>query len=137
MRIILNGKLKIIQNRTWKLEFESESEGKERDEQNENDFEMENTYTSEKNGYKPIHSSAEDEQNLHTDSEISTGENKNKYLITKSISVRILSREYKQPSRWGGTTYTKNVLEVIKSYSYLNISSSTESDSEVYRSHRN
>ena len=48
LRDILNGKLKIIQNRTRKSESESESEEGEIDE--ESDFEMDNSDTSERNG---------------------------------------------------------------------------------------
>ena len=48
LRDILNGKLKIIQNRTRKSESESESEKCEIDE--ESDFETENPDTSESNG---------------------------------------------------------------------------------------
>ena len=71
LRDILNGKLKIIQNRTRKSESESESEEGEIDE--ESDFEMENPDTSERNGYKPINTNPEDELKLHTDGEMPTG----------------------------------------------------------------
>ena len=78
LRDILNGKLKIIQNRKDKSESESESEEGEIDE--ESDFEMENPDTSERNGYKPICTNPEDELKLHTDGEMPTGEKENKYL---------------------------------------------------------
>ena len=80
LRDILNGKLKIIQNRKDKSESESESEEGEIDE--ESDFEMENPDTSKRNGYKPICTNPDDELKLHTDSEMPTGEKENKYLET-------------------------------------------------------
>ena len=52
LRDILNGKLKIFQNRTRKSESESESDKGEKYE--ESDFEIENPDTSERDGYKPI-----------------------------------------------------------------------------------
>ena len=78
LRDILNGKLKIIQNRTRKSESESASEEDEIDE--ESDFEIENPYTSERNGYKPIDTNPEDELKLHTDGEMLTGEKENKNI---------------------------------------------------------
>ena len=84
LRDILNGKLKIIQNRTRKSESESESEESEIDE--ESDFEMENADTSERNGYKPINTNPEDELKLHTDGELPTGENKNNYVETENFT---------------------------------------------------
>ena len=65
------------------------------------DFEMENTDTSEKNGYEPISKNREDELNLHTDGEIPTGENENYYLTTESTSIRRSNRKRTQPSRYG------------------------------------
>ena len=78
LHYILNGKLKIIQNRTRKSESESESEEGEID--GESDFEIENPDTSERNWYKPIDTNPEDELKLHTDSEMPTGEKENKYI---------------------------------------------------------
>ena len=43
----------------------------------ERDFQMENPYTSEKNGYKSINTKPEDELKLHTDGEMPTGEKEN------------------------------------------------------------
>ena len=106
LRDILNGKLKIIQNRTRKSESESESEEGETDE--EIDFEMENPDTSERNGYKPINTNPEDELKLHTDGEMPTGENKNSYVETENLSVRRSNRKCIQPNRYGGVRYTKN-----------------------------
>ena len=96
LRDILNGKLKIIQNRTRKFESESESEEAEIDE--ESDFEMENPDTSERNGYKPICTNPDDELKLHTDGEMPTGENENEYLETENIAVRRSNRKCVQPS---------------------------------------
>ena len=101
-----NGKLKIIQNRTKKTESESESEEGEIDE--ESDFEVENLDTSERNGYIPICTNPNDELKLHTDGEMPTGENENKYLETKKIAVRRSNRKCRQPNRYGGVQYTKN-----------------------------
>ena len=81
LRDILNGKLKLIQNRKHKSESESESEEGEIDE--ESDIEMENPDTSERNGYKPICTNPDDELKLHTDGEMPTGEKENKYLETE------------------------------------------------------
>ena len=77
LRDILNGKLKIIQNRTGNSDNESESEEGEINDHDESDSEMENPDTSERNGYKLITTNPEDELKLHTDSEVHTGENKN------------------------------------------------------------
>ena len=44
---------------------------------------MENPDTSEGNGYKPICTTRDDELKLHTDGEMPTGENENKYLDPK------------------------------------------------------
>ena len=106
LRDILNGKLKIIQNRTHKYESESESEEGEIDE--ESDFEMENPDTSERNGYKPINTNPEDELRLHTDGDMPTGENENKFLETEKSSVRRSSRKCSQTNLYGGMRYTKN-----------------------------
>ena len=70
--------LKLIQNRTRKSDTESEIEEGEIGDQNESDFEMENSDTSERNGYKPITTKHKDELYLHTDGEMHTGEKKNK-----------------------------------------------------------
>ena len=102
----MNGQLKIIHNRTRKSELESESEEGEIDE--ENDFEMENADTSKRNGYKPINPSPEDELKLHTDGEMPTGENENKYLETENLSVRRSNRKCMQSNRYGGVRYTEN-----------------------------
>ena len=67
LRDILNGKLKIIQNRTHK-----------------------------------------DELRLHTDGEMPTGENENKFLETEKSPVRRSSRKCSQPNLYGGVRYTKN-----------------------------
>ena len=69
---MLNGKLKMVQNRTRKSESESESEENEIDE--ESDFEMENPGTSERNGYKPISTNPDDELKLHSDGEMPAGD---------------------------------------------------------------
>ena len=106
LRDKLNGKLKIIQNRTRKSESESESEEGEIDE--ESNFEMENPDTSERNGYKPINTNPEDELKLHTDGEMPTGENKNNYVETENLPVRRSNRKCMQPNRYGGVRYTKN-----------------------------
>ena len=97
--------MKIIQNRTHKYESESESEEGEIDE--ESDFEMENPDTSERNGYKPINTNPEDELRLHTDGEMPTGENENKFLETEKSPVRRSSRNCSQPNLYGGVRYTK------------------------------
>ena len=111
LRDILNGKLKILQkNRKRKSESESESEELEIDE--ESDFEMENPYTSERNGYKPICTNPDDELKLHADSEMPTGENENKYLETENIAVRRSNRKCMQPSRYGGVHVHKKLLGV-------------------------
>ena len=78
LRDILNGKLKIIQNRKHKSESESASEEGEIDA--ESDFEMENPDTSERNGYKPICTNPDDELKLHTDGEMPTGGKKIKKI---------------------------------------------------------
>ena len=106
LRDILNGKLKIIQNRKHKSESESESEEGEIDE--ESDFEMENPDTSERNGYKPICTNPDDELKLHTDGEMPTGEKENKYLETENVAVRRSNRKCIQPNRYGGVQYTKS-----------------------------
>ena len=100
--------MKIIQNRTYKYESESESEEGEIDE--ESDFEMENPDTSERNGYKHINTNPEDELRLHTDGEMPTGENENKFLETEKSPVRRSSRKCSQPNLYGGVRYTKNFL---------------------------
>ena len=104
-RDILNGKLKIMQNRTRKSESESESEEGEIYE--ESDLEMENPDTSERNRYKPICTNPDDELKLHTDGEMPTGENENKYLETENIAVRS-NRKCMQPSIYEGVQYTRN-----------------------------
>ena len=96
--------MKIIQNRTHKSESESESEEGEIDK--ESDFEMENPDTSERNG--PINTNPEDELRLHTDGEMPTGENENKFLETEKSPVRRSSRKCSQPNLYGGVRYTKN-----------------------------
>ena len=106
LRDILNGKLKIIQNRTHNYESESESEEGEIDE--ESNFEMKNPDTSERNGYKPINTNPEDELGLHADGEMPTGENENKCLETEKSPVRRSSRKCSQPKLYGGVRYTKN-----------------------------
>ena len=92
LRDILNGKLKITQNRKHKSESESESEEGEIDQ--ESDFEMENPDTSERNWYKPICTNPDDELKLHTDGEMPTGEKESKYLETENIAVRRSNRMY-------------------------------------------
>ena len=106
LRDTLNGKLKILQNRTRKSESETESEKGEIDE--ERYFEMENPDTSEKNGYKPIITNSEDELKLHTDGEMPTGENEKKCLGTENSLVRRSNRKCMQPNRYGRVRYTKN-----------------------------
>ena len=69
---------------------------------------MENPDTSERNGYKPINTNPEDELKLHTDGEMSTGENENKYLETEKSSVRRSNRKCMQPNSYGGVRFTKN-----------------------------
>ena len=96
--------MKIIQNRTHKSELESESEEGEIDE--ESDFEIENPDTSERNGYKPINTNPEDELRLHTDGEMPTGENENKFLKTEKSSVRRSSRKCSQLNLYGGVRHT-------------------------------
>ena len=103
---ILNGKLKIIQNRTRKPDSESESEEGEIDEKS--DFEVENPDTSERNGYKLICTIPDNELKLHTDGEMPTGENENKCLETKNIAVRRSNRKCMKPNIYGGVQYTKN-----------------------------
>ena len=66
----------------------SESESEEGKIDEESDFEMENPDTSERNGYKPICTNSDDELKLHTDGEMPTDENENKYLETENIAVR-------------------------------------------------
>ena len=83
--------MKRIQNRTRKSESESESEEGEID--NESDFEMENPDTSERNGFKPISTNPVDELKLHTDGEMPTGENENKYLETEKLDLRRSNRK--------------------------------------------
>ena len=62
---ILNGKLKVLQNRIRKTETASDSENGKIEDQDESDFEMEDQDTSETNGYKRIMTNPEDELNLH------------------------------------------------------------------------
>ena len=73
-----------------------------------NEFEMENPVTPEKNGYKPISTSIQDELNLHNDGEITTGEIENKYFNTENSSVTRSNRKCIQTNRYGGVPYTKN-----------------------------
>ena len=88
LRDVLNGKLKIVQNKRTESDSESE-EGDIEDE--ESDFE--NHDTSERDGcYRPITTSPEDELSLHTDGDLNTGE-----ITTKNI-VRRSNRESKPPS---------------------------------------
>ena len=79
LRDVLNGKLKIVQNK--KTESDSESEEGEI-EDGKSDFK--NHDTSQRNGcYRPITTSPEDELNLHTDGELNTGEIKTENKITE------------------------------------------------------
>ena len=71
LKDVLNGKLKLVQNKKTEADSESE-EGEIEDE--ESDFE--NHDTSERDGYRPITTSPDDELSLHTDGELITGENK-------------------------------------------------------------
>ena len=73
--------MKIIQNCTGKSRSGSESEEGEIEDQDGSDLELKKTGIPEKDGYKPIHTSSDDELNLHTDAEIPTGESKNEDLI--------------------------------------------------------
>ena len=98
--------MKIIQNRTRKSESESEIGEGENDP--ERDFEMENPDTSKRNVYKSINTNPEDELKLHTDGEMTTGENENKYLEIEKLSVRRSNRKCMQPNLYGGVRYTKN-----------------------------
>ena len=91
--------MKIIQNRTRKSESESESEEGEIDK--ESDFKMENPDTFERNGFEPISTSPVDEQKLHTDGKMPTGENENKYLETENLDLRRSNRKCMQSTRYG------------------------------------
>ena len=106
LRDVLNGKLKIVPSQRTGTDTESE-EGEIDDE--ESDFE--NHDTSERDGvYRPVTTSLEDELNPHTDGELNTGEIKLENNTTENERIRRSSRESKQPSRYGGVTYTKKIF---------------------------
>ena len=100
LRDILNGKLKIVQNR----KTDSETEDDDDDEDEEMPEETGNiTYdTSERNGrYAPIQRNPEvDAIQIHTEDEIS-GEN-------LEHNTRRSNRKTNKPNRYGGLSYTGN-----------------------------
>ena len=99
LRAILNGKLKIVQNRR-KTETDTE-ENDEDDEEMPETTERETYDTSERNGsYVPIRTNPEDDAlQLHTDGEI-PGENKSNNIIRRS------NRKIVKPNRYGSIPYT-------------------------------
>ena len=102
LRDILNGKLKIVQNRK-KTETDTEEEDDEDDEEMPETTERETYDTSERNGsYVPIQTNPEDDAlQLHTDGEI-PGENKSNNIIRRS------NRNIVKPNRYGSIPYTGN-----------------------------
>ena len=107
LRDVLNGKLKIVQNKRTESDSESE-EGEIEDV--ESDFE--NHDTSERDGcYRLITTSPEDELNFHTDGELNTGEIKTE-IIKPDKSYKRSNCVSKQPSRHGGG------LHIPKSFGY-------------------
>ena len=103
LRDVLNRKLKIMQNKKTKIDTEGE-EGEVEDE--EGDFE--NHGTSEKDGYRPITTSPEDELNLYTDGELITGENKESIITTGNKNLDSQTGKVKNRIDTGGVTYTRN-----------------------------
>ena len=99
LRDVLNGKLKIVQNRR-KTETDTEEED---DEEMPETTERETYDTSERNGsYVPLRTNPEDDAlQLHTDGEI-PGENKSNNIIRRS------NRNIVKPSRYGSIPYTGN-----------------------------
>ena len=98
LRDILNGKLKIVQN---KKRTESDNDDDEDDEEMPGEARTPTVYdTSERDGrYVPIRTNPEgDARQLHTDSEIA-GEN----LKTQ---IRRSNRDSKKPNRYGSTLET-------------------------------
>ena len=93
-----------MQNKKTESESEFEEGGVEDE---ESDFE--NQDTSERNGYRPIVLSPEDEITLHTDGEMKTGGKKIKREFTKYQSNRRCNQQSKQPKRYRGVTYTQNI----------------------------
>ena len=103
LRDILNGKLKIVQN---KKRVESETDDDDEDEDDEETPEETGTPivydTSERDGrYVPIRTNPEEDTlQLHTDSEM-PGEN-------LESQIRRFNRNSKQPNRYGSIPYTGN-----------------------------
>ena len=98
----MNGRLKIVQNKNTETDTESE-EGEIEDD--ESDFE--NHDTSEKDGYRPITTSPEDELKLHTDGEFLTGEKKEKIIATEIKQLDGQIGKVKNRIDSGGNMYTK------------------------------
>ena len=88
LRDVLNRKLKIVQNKNAETDNESEEGEKEDD---ESDFKNHD----EKDGHRSISTSSEDELNLHTDGDLTTGETKEKIISTKNQKTRRSNRESK------------------------------------------
>ena len=101
LRDVLNRKLKNVQNKKTETDTESE-EGEIEDK--ESDFD--NHDTSERDGYRPITTSPEDELNLHTDGELLTGENKENITITKKLDGRTGKVNNRTDT---GVSYTRNI----------------------------
>ena len=102
LRGILNGKLKIVQNRK-KSDSETEDEDDDDDDEEMPEVTGDITYdTSERNGsYVPIQANPEEDAiQIHTEVEIS-----GKYLDHK---IRRSNRKTNKPNRYGGFSYTGN-----------------------------
>ena len=103
LRDILNGKLKIVQN---KKRAESDTDGDDDDEDDEEMPEETGTptlyYTSERDGrYMRIRTNPEQNTlQLHTDSEIP--------FENSRTQIRRSNRDSKRPNRYGGIPYTGN-----------------------------
>ena len=102
LRDILNGKLKIVQNRK-KSDSETEDEDDDDEDEEMPEVTRDITYeTSERNGsYAPIQTSPdEDAIQIHADGEIS-GEN-------LDHKIRRSNRKTNKPNSCGGLSYTEN-----------------------------
>ena len=101
LRDILNGKLKIVQNRNKKQEKDAEDDDDDDEEEMSEDTGDRIYDTSERDGrYEPIRTSTEEDvTQIHTDGEIPQGE-KIENTIQRS------SRNINKPSRYGSVPYT-------------------------------
>ena len=97
LKDVLNGKLKLVQNKNIETNTESEK-GEIEDKKSD----IENHDTSKREGYRPNTTWPEDEFNLHTDGELLTGEKKENLITTENQKTRRSNRESKQPNRYGG-----------------------------------